>query len=82
MFTKLFVKQISLMPLQQICLLPQHFFGPLRWEVKGCQNVIPSKMCDIITGLAQQEHCFLNVCSNIIQINEYLLFLGSRCLFL
>ena len=66
--------QISVMPLQQVCLLPQHFFGLLSWAVEGCQNVIPSKICDLITGLAQIEHCFLNICSNIIQINEYLFF--------
>ena len=71
-FAKLFAKFV--MPLQQVCHHPQHFFGLLSWVVEDCQNVIPSKICHLITGLAQQEHCFLNICSNIIQINEYLLF--------
>ena len=30
------------------------FFGLLRWAVEGCENVIPSKICDLITYLAQQ----------------------------
>ena len=63
LFARLFDKQIFVMPLQQICLLLQHFFGLLRWTVEDCQNVIPSKIC---TSLAQQEPCFLNVCSIIV----------------
>ena len=35
-FAKLFSRQIPAMPLQQICLLPQHFFGLLCWAVEGC----------------------------------------------
>ena len=41
-FAKLFDKQIFVMPWQQICLLPHHFFGLFRWTVEDCQNVIPS----------------------------------------
>ena len=44
--------------------------------VDGFQNVIPFKLCDAVTGLAQQEYCLLNICSNIIQINGYLLYFG------
>ena len=46
----------------------------LRWAVEGCQNLT-------LYLLAQQEHSFLNICSNIIQINGYLRFFGSTCLF-
>ena len=35
----------------------------------------------VIAGLAQQEHCLFNICSNIIQINGYLLFFESTWLF-
>lgn len=65
-FTKLFAKQISVKLPQQICLLLQHFFGLLCWAGEGCQNIIPSKIYVVITGPAQQEHCFLNIRSNII----------------
>ena len=41
-----------LMPLQLTCLLPQNFFGLLRWVVGGYQNVIVPKVCDGITVLA------------------------------
>ena len=37
----------------------------LRRGVEGCQNVIPSEICDIVIGLVQQEHCFLNICSHV-----------------
>ena len=63
MFAKPIAKKISVMPLQQIFLFPLEL---LSWAAEGCQNVIPSKICDIITGLAQQEHFFLNICSHII----------------
>ena len=74
-------KQVSVMQLQQIYFLLQNFFGMLRWAVEGCQNVIYSKICDVNFDLAQQEDYFLNICSNIIQINGYLVFFGSTFLF-
>ena len=45
----------------------------LRWAVEVCQNLT-------LYLLAQQEHSFLKICSNIIQINGYLQFFGSTCL--
>ena len=79
-FGKLFSNQVSVIPLQQICFLPQHFFGLWCWAVEGCKNVIPSKICNVSTALAQKEHCFLNICSRIIQSIGYLLFFGSTLL--